>query len=102
MRGSQGDHVHMQDKATQAQRSSLVVDIQVLRTGRRNCKATIAMAERVAKGKAIDDKIVVDSGEPGRWLAMLHDNVRTFGRVFNAVAPGAALGGVLCRQGDAR
>ena len=45
---------------------------------------------------------IVDSDEPERRLELLHYNVRKFGTVFNTVAPGTALSGVLRRKGDAR
>jgi uncharacterized OsmC-like protein len=44
---------------------------------------------------------IVDSDEPERRLELLHYNVRKFGTVFNTVAPGIALSGVLRRK-DAR
>ena len=44
----------------------------------------------------------VRSGARQRPLELLHDNVRKFGTVFNTVAPGTALSGVLRRKGDAR
>jgi uncharacterized OsmC-like protein len=46
-------------------------------------------------------EIVVDSDEPDRRLALLHDNVKKFGTVFNTVAPGTALSGVLRRKSAA-
>lgn len=46
--------------------------------------------------------IVVDTDEPERRPALLHDNVRRFGTVFNTAGPGTALSGVLRRNGDAR
>lgn len=52
--------------------------------------------------ESITYEIVVDSDEPERRLDLLHDNVRKFGTVFNTVAPGTALSGVLRRKGDAR
>jgi uncharacterized OsmC-like protein len=45
----------------------------------------------------IDYEIRVDTDEPDRRLALLHDNVRKFGTVFNTVAPGTELVGVLRR-----
>jgi len=47
----------------------------------------------------IDYDIVVDTEEPDARLALLHDNVRKFGTVFNTVAPGTSLQGVLRRRG---
>jgi hypothetical protein len=51
--------------------------------------------------------IALDTDLAGNPLAfnpaeLLHDNVRKFGTVFNTVAPGTALSGVLRRKGDAR
>ena len=40
---------------------------------------------------------MVDTDEPNRRLKLLHDNVRKYGTVFNAVAPGTDLNGVLVR-----
>jgi len=51
--------------------------------------------------ESITYEIVVDTDESGRRLEPLHDNVRKFGTVFNTVAPGIALSGVLRRK-DAR
>lgn len=42
-------------------------------------------------------EIVVDTDEPDRRLALLHDNVRKYGTVFNTVAPGTDLSGELRR-----
>jgi hypothetical protein len=46
----------------------------------------------------IDYEIVVDTGEPDRRLELLHENVRKYGTVFNTVAPGTELNGVLIRS----
>lgn len=40
-------------------------------------------------------EIVVDPDESDRRLELLHDNVKKFGTVFNTVAPGTQLSGVL-------
>ena len=45
----------------------------------------------------IDYEIVVDTDEPDRRLELLHDNVKKYGTVFNTVAPGTDLKGVLVR-----
>ena len=45
----------------------------------------------------IDYEIVVDTDEPDRHLELLHDNVKKYGTVFNTVAPGTELHGVLVR-----
>jgi uncharacterized OsmC-like protein len=48
--------------------------------------------------ESITCEIVVDSDEPDRRLELLHENVRQFGTVFNTVAPGTILSGVLHRK----
>jgi uncharacterized OsmC-like protein len=48
--------------------------------------------------ESIDYEILVDSDESEQRLALLHDNVRKYGTVFNTVAPGTRLSGVLRRQ----
>jgi uncharacterized OsmC-like protein len=47
-------------------------------------------------------EIVVDSDETDRRLEMLHENVKKFGTVFNTVAPGTDLSGVLVRADTRR
>ncbi|TCK74012.1 OsmC family protein [Acidipila rosea] len=47
--------------------------------------------------ESIDYEIIVDTDEPDRRLELLHDNVTKFGTVFNTVAPGSKLAGVLRR-----
>jgi uncharacterized OsmC-like protein len=49
--------------------------------------------------ESIDYEILVDSDESEQRLALLHDNVRKYGTVFNTVAPGTRLSGVLRRAG---
>ncbi|MEX2473288.1 MAG: OsmC family protein, partial [Gemmatimonadota bacterium] len=49
------------------------------------------------KMERIDYLILVDSDEPDRRLALLHDNVKKYGTVFNTVAPGTSLQGELRR-----
>ncbi len=49
------------------------------------------------KMESIDYQIVVDSDESDHRLALLHENVKKFGTVFNTVAPGTQLQGVLER-----
>lgn len=46
----------------------------------------------------IDYEISVDTDEPDRRLALLHENVKKYGTVFNTVAPGTTLSGVLVRR----
>ena len=45
----------------------------------------------------IDYEIRVDTDESDRRLELLHENVRKYGTVFNTVAPGTTLSGVLVR-----
>ena len=45
----------------------------------------------------IDYEIVVETDEPDHRLALLHENVKKYGTVFNTVAPGTILNGVLRR-----
>ncbi|MDZ7653310.1 MAG: hypothetical protein U5L03_12570 [Burkholderiaceae bacterium] len=44
-----------------------------------------------------DAQITLDTGQDDRRLALLHDNVKKFGTVFNTVTHGTALSGVLPR-----
>ena len=46
----------------------------------------------------IDYEIIVDTDESDERLALLHQNVRKYGTVFNTVAPGTSLDGVLRRK----
>ena len=48
----------------------------------------------------IEYEITIDTDEAGHRLALLHDNVRKFGTVFNTVAPGTELTGTLRRAGQ--
>ena len=50
------------------------------------------------KMESITYEIIVDTDEPERRLELLHDNVRRYGTVFNTVAPGTELTGVLRRK----
>ena len=50
------------------------------------------------KMESISYEILVDSDESEHRLELLHDNVRKYGTVFNTVAPGTALSGVLRRM----
>jgi len=47
--------------------------------------------------ESITYEIAVDSDEPDHRLALLHENVKKFGTVFNTVAPGTSIEGVLRR-----
>lgn len=49
--------------------------------------------------ESIDYEILVDTDEDDRRIALLHDNVRKYGTVFNTVAPGTALSGSMRRAG---
>ena len=50
--------------------------------------------------ESIRYEIVVDTDEPERRLDLLHDNVKKYGTVFNTVAPGTDLSGVLRRKNE--
>ncbi len=50
------------------------------------------------KMESITYEIVVDTDEPDQRLDLLHYNVKQYGTVFNTVAPGTVLGGVLRRR----
>jgi uncharacterized OsmC-like protein len=46
----------------------------------------------------IDYEIIVDTDEADHRLELLHNNVKKYGTVFNTVAPGTELSGVLRRS----
>lgn len=48
--------------------------------------------------ESIRYEIIVDSDETEQRLERLHDNVKKYGTVFNTVAPGTNLSGVLVRK----
>ncbi|MGA7181277.1 MAG: OsmC family protein [Thiobacillaceae bacterium] len=50
------------------------------------------------KMESITYEIIVDTDESDRRLELLHDNVKQFGTVFNTVAPGTQLSGMLRRS----
>ena len=50
------------------------------------------------KMESITYEIIVDTDEPDYQLDLLHENVKKFGTVFNTVAPGTSLSGVLRRR----
>jgi uncharacterized OsmC-like protein len=50
------------------------------------------------KMESIEYEIIVDTDETDRRLELLHDNVRKYGTVFNTVAPGTDLKGVMRRR----
>ncbi|MDZ7811241.1 MAG: OsmC family protein [Arhodomonas sp.] len=49
--------------------------------------------------ESIDYEIIVETDESDHRLELLHENVRKYGTVFNTVAPGTELNGVLRRAG---
>lgn len=53
------------------------------------------------KMESIKYEIIVDTDESDQRLELLHDNVKKFGTVFNTVAPGTTLEGVLRRKTEA-
>ena len=50
------------------------------------------------KMESISYEIIVDSDESETRLALLHENVKKYGTVFNTIAPGTQLSGVLRRK----
>jgi len=50
------------------------------------------------KMESIRYEIIVDTDESEQRLALLHENVKKYGTVFNTVAPGTALSGTLGRK----
>ncbi len=48
--------------------------------------------------ESISYTIEVDTDEPDHRLALLHENVKKYGTVFNTVAPGTDLSGQLIRK----
>lgn len=50
------------------------------------------------KMESITYEIIVDSDESEKRLELLHDNVKKYGTVFNTIAPGTQLSGVLRRK----
>jgi uncharacterized OsmC-like protein len=50
--------------------------------------------------ESIEYEIIVDTDETDRRLELLHDNVRKYGTVFNTVAPGTELKGVMRRRAE--
>jgi len=52
------------------------------------------------KMESISYEIIVDSDESETRLALLHENVKKYGTVFNTIAPGTQLTGTLRRKGE--
>ena len=50
------------------------------------------------KLESITYEIVVDTDESEQRLALLHENVKKYGTVFNTIAPGTQLNGELVRK----
>lgn len=50
------------------------------------------------KMESIRYEIIVDTDETDRRIDLLHDNVKKYGTVFNTVAPGTDLAGVMRRR----
>jgi len=49
------------------------------------------------KMESIDYEILVDTDESDQRLILLHENVKKYGTVFNTVAPGTQMQGVMLR-----
>lgn len=49
--------------------------------------------------ESIEYEIIVTTSESDHRLELLHENVRKYGTVFNTVAPGTRLSGILRRAG---
>lgn len=54
------------------------------------------------KLESIQYEIIVDTEESDRRLHLLHENVKKYGTVFNTIAPGTDLTGVLVRRTDSK
>jgi hypothetical protein len=50
------------------------------------------------KLESITYEIIIDTDESEHRLKSLHTNVKKYGTVFNTIAPGTALSGVLVRK----
>lgn len=50
---------------------------------------------------SINYEIIIDSDENDRKLELMHENIRKYGTVYNTVAPGTDLQGILRRSGGA-
>lgn len=50
------------------------------------------------KMESIRYEIIVDTEESDQRLSLLHENVKKYGTVFNTVAPGTDLSGILRRR----
>ena len=54
--------------------------------------------DRPPKIVAIDYELIVDTDEPDRRLALLHENVRKFGTISNTIAAATKLEGTIRRK----
>jgi len=61
-------------------------------------KVTGVRQDSPPKMSSIDYEILVDSDEDERKLKLMHKNIRKYGTVYNTVAPGTDLKGVLLRR----
>ena len=50
------------------------------------------------KMESVTYEVVVDTDENERRLELLHENIRKYGTVFNTIAPGTRLSGVVRRK----
>jgi len=62
-----------------------------------NIKLTAVRPALEARIDSIDYEIMVETNEPDRRLALLHENVKKFGTIFNTVSAGTKLQGVLTK-----
>jgi uncharacterized OsmC-like protein len=60
-------------------------------------RVTGVRQDKPPKMESIKYEIIVDSDESDRRLDLLHENVMKFGTVFNTLAPGTKLNGVIKR-----
>ena len=62
-----------------------------------NIKLTAVRPALEARIESIDYEIKIETNEDDRRLALLHENVKKFGTIFNTVSAGTKLQGVLSR-----
>ena len=74
--------------------------VPILRFERRGVEVRVEGVRQDVPPKleSIRYEIVVDTDESDHRLALLHENVRKYGTVFNTVAPGTDLAGELRRK----
>lgn len=60
-------------------------------------RVTGVRQDKPPKMEPIKYEIIIDSDEPDRRLALLHENVMKFGTVFNTLTPGTELTGEIRR-----